>query len=289
MSNQNYVPDKVWQWKEGNGGKFSNINRPSSGPRFEQPLPEGKHALQLYSLATPNGVKVNILLEELIELGISAAQYDAFTIDIMEGAQFSSGFTQANPNSKIPALIDNSHAPPIRVFESGSILLYLAEKFSAFLPKDLATRTECLNWLFWQMGSAPLLGGGFGHFYAYAPEKYEYPIDRYTMEVKRQLDVLNKHLENNQFLCGDQYTIADMAIWPWYGQLVEGWLYDAAEFLNVDAYAHVLRWSKRISSRPAVKRGRIVNKTWGEAHEQLHERHESSDFDLKTQDKQSQS
>ncbi|OCQ20466.1 glutathione-dependent disulfide-bond oxidoreductase [Pseudoalteromonas luteoviolacea] len=285
MSNQTYSPDKVWQWKEGNGGKFANINRPTSGSRFEQPLPQGEHSLQLYSLATPNGIKVTILLEELIEAGISEANYDAYTIDIMEGEQFSSGFTQANPNSKIPALIDLSQNPPLRVFESGSILLYLADKFATFLPKDTMTKTECLNWLFWQMGSAPILGGGFGHFYAYAPEKFEYPIDRYTMEVKRQLDVLNNHLANNKFMCGDTYTIADMAIWPWYGQLVEGRLYDAAEFLGVNEYTNVLRWSRDISARPAVKRGCIVNKTWGEPHEQLHQRHHSSDFELKTQDK----
>ncbi|MBQ4813006.1 glutathione-dependent disulfide-bond oxidoreductase [Pseudoalteromonas luteoviolacea] len=285
MSNQTYSPDKVWQWKEGNGGKFANINRPTSGSRFEQPLPQGEHSLQLYSLATPNGIKVTILLEELIEAGISEANYDAYTIDIMEGEQFSSGFTQANPNSKIPALIDLSQNPPLRVFESGSILLYLADKFATFLPKDTMTKTECLNWLFWQMGSAPILGGGFGHFYAYAPEKFEYPIDRYTMEVKRQLDVLNNHLANNKFMCGDTYTIADMAIWPWYGQLVEGRLYDAAEFLGVNEYTNILRWSRDISARPAVKRGCIVNKTWGEPHEQLHQRHHSSDFELKTQDK----
>ncbi|KZN38907.1 hypothetical protein N480_11800 [Pseudoalteromonas luteoviolacea S2607] len=285
MSNQLYSPDKIWQWKEGNGGKFASINRPTSGPRFDQPLPKGAHSLQLYSLATPNGMKVTILLEELLEAGISEAEYDAYTIDIMEGAQFSSGFTRANPNSKIPALIDASHNPPLRVFESGSILLYLAEKFAAFMPTDVTAKTECLNWLFWQMGSAPTLGGGFGHFYAYAPEKFEYPIDRYTMEVKRQLDVLNKHLASNQFMCGNDYTIADIAIWPWYGQLVDGKLYDAAEFLNVDEYPNVQRWSNEIAARPAAKRGCIVNKTWGEPHEQLHQRHHSSDFELKTQDK----
>ncbi|KZN43673.1 glutathione-dependent disulfide-bond oxidoreductase [Pseudoalteromonas luteoviolacea] len=285
MSNQPYSPDKVWQWKEGNGGKFANINRPTSGSRFDQPLPKGEHSLQLYSLATPNGIKVTILLEELLEAGMSEANYDAYTIDIMEGEQFSSGFAQVNPNSKIPALIDASQNPPLRVFESGSILLYLAEKFAAFLPKDIAAKTECLNWLFWQMGSAPILGGGFGHFYAYAPEKFEYPIDRYTMEVKRQLDVLNKHLASNKFLCGNDYTIADIAIWPWYGQLVDGKLYDAAEFLDVNKYANVQRWSNEIAARPAVKRGCIVNKTWGEPHEQLHQRHHSIDFELKTQDK----
>ncbi|MDK1287104.1 glutathione-dependent disulfide-bond oxidoreductase [Pseudoalteromonas umbrosa] len=285
MTKTTYTPERVWQWQEGNGGKFANINRPTAGHRFETTLPTGKHPLQLYSLATPNGVKVTILLEELLEKGIAGAEYDAFLIDIMEGDQFSSGFCDINPNSKIPALIDNSQTPSIRVFESGAILLYLAEKFSEFLPKSLALRTECLNWLFWQMGAAPILGGGFGHFYAYAPEKYQYPIDRYTMEVKRQLDVLNNHLQNNAYMCGDEYTIADIAIWPWYGVLVEGGLYEAAEFLNVQEYTHVQRWAKSISKRPAVKRGRMVNRTWGEPSEQLHQRHDSSDFELNTQDK----
>ncbi|AOT07343.1 glutathione-dependent disulfide-bond oxidoreductase [Pseudoalteromonas luteoviolacea] len=285
MTKSPYTPEKVWQWQSGNGGKFSSINRPTAGPRFNKSLPAGKHPLQLYSLATPNGVKVTILLEELLEKGIADAEYNAFLIDIMEEDHFSSGFCDINPNSKIPALIDNSQQPAIRVFESGAILLYLAEKFSAFIPKPLHLRTECLNWLFWQMGSAPILGGGFGHFYAYAPEKLQYPIDRYTMEVKRQLDVLNIHLQDNTYLCGNEYTIADIAIWPWYGVLVTGGLYDAAEFLNVDAYPHVQRWAKLISTRSAVKRGRMVNRTWGEDSEQLHERHQASDFDLNTQDK----
>ncbi|ESP94034.1 glutathione-dependent disulfide-bond oxidoreductase [Pseudoalteromonas luteoviolacea] len=284
MAQNTYTPEKVWQWEAGNGGKFANINRPTAGHRFDQPLPTGKHPLQLYSLATPNGVKVTILLEELLEKGINGAEYDAFLIDIMEGEQFSSGFTDVNPNSKIPALVDTTHQPAINVFESGSILLYLAEKFSEFIPDKLVDRTKCLNWLFWQMGSAPILGGGFGHFYAYAPEKFQYPIDRYTMEVKRQLDVLNIHLQNNRYLCGDDYTIADMAIWPWYGVLVEGGLYEAAEFLDVQAYPNVIRWAKQISARPAVKKGRMVNRTWGEEHEQLHERHDSHDFKSKSQD-----
>ncbi|KZN64557.1 hypothetical protein N473_14630 [Pseudoalteromonas luteoviolacea CPMOR-1] len=285
MTKSTYTPEKVWQWQSGNGGKFANINRPTAGHRFEKSLSVGQHPLQLYSLATPNGVKVTILLEELLEKGISEAEYDAFLIDIMEGDQFSSGFCDINPNSKIPALIDNSEQPAIRVFESGAILLYLAEKFSEFIPKSLSMRTECLNWLFWQMGSAPILGGGFGHFYAYAPEKFQYPIDRYTMEVKRQLDVLNIHLQDKTYLCGDEYTIADIAIWPWYGVLVTGGLYDAAEFLNVQDYPHVQRWAKLISNRNAVKRGRMVNRTWGEDSEQLHERHQASDFDVNTQDK----
>ncbi|KID54708.1 S-transferase [Pseudoalteromonas luteoviolacea] len=285
MTQTTYTPEKVWQWQSGNGGKFANINRPTAGHRFEKSLSVGQHPLQLYSLATPNGVKVTILLEELLEKGISEAEYDAFLVDIMEGDQFSSGFCNINPNSKIPALIDNSQQPAIRVFESGAILLYLAEKFSEFIPKSLSMRTECLNWLFWQMGSAPILGGGFGHFYAYAPEKFQYPIDRYTMEVKRQLDVLNIHLQDKTYLCGDEYTIADIAIWPWYGVLVTGGLYDAAEFLNVQDYPHVQRWAKLISNRNAVKRGRMVNRTWGEDNEQLHERHHASDFDLNTQDK----
>ncbi|KZN50730.1 glutathione-dependent disulfide-bond oxidoreductase [Pseudoalteromonas luteoviolacea] len=288
MTQTTYTPERVWQWQAGNGGKFANINRPTAGHRFDKALPTGKHPIQLYSLATPNGVKVTILLEELLEKGIVGAEYNAFLIDIMEGDQFSSGFCDINPNSKIPALIDNSQTPSIRVFESGAILLYLAEKFSEFIPNSLALRTECLNWLFWQMGSAPILGGGFGHFYAYAPEKYPYPIDRYTMEVKRQLDVLNNHLQNNTYMCGDEYTIADIAIWPWYGVLVEGGLYEAAEFLNVQEYAHVQRWAKSISKRPAVKRGRMVNRTWGEPSEQLHQRHDSSDFELNTQDKLNQ-
>ncbi|WP_419147709.1 glutathione-dependent disulfide-bond oxidoreductase [Pseudoalteromonas 'SMAR'] len=287
MSTSGYTPPKVWQhaWQTDDGNKFASINRPTAGSRYQQSLPQGKHPLQLYSLATPNGVKVTILLEELLAAGHSGAEYDAFLIDIMAGEQFSSGFVALNPNSKIPALLDTSTETPTKVFESGSILLYLAEKFNAFIPQDSAKRTECLNWLFWQMGAAPLLGGGFGHFYAYAPEYFEYPINRYTMEVKRQLDMLNQHLANNQYICGDEYTIADMAIWPWYGVLAQGHLYDAAEFLDVNGYEHVIRWAAEIAARPAVKRGKMVNRTWGEPHEQLHERHDASDFDSKTQDK----
>ncbi|MEI5639371.1 MULTISPECIES: glutathione-dependent disulfide-bond oxidoreductase [unclassified Pseudoalteromonas] len=287
MSTSGYTPPKVWQhaWQTDDGNKFANINRPTAGARYQQSLPQGKHPLQLYSLATPNGVKVTILLEELLAAGRSDAEYDAFLIDIMAGEQFSSGFVALNPNSKIPALLDTSTETPTKVFESGSILLYLAEKFNAFIPQDSAKRTECLNWLFWQMGAAPLLGGGFGHFYAYAPEYFEYPINRYTMEVKRQLDMLNQHLANNQYMCGDEYTIADMAIWPWYGVLAQGHLYDAAEFLDVNGYEHVIRWAGEIAARPAVQRGKMVNRTWGEPHEQLHERHDASDFDSKTQDK----
>ncbi|WP_396588571.1 glutathione-dependent disulfide-bond oxidoreductase [Bermanella sp. R86510] len=285
MSHDSYVPPKVWTWEQGNGGKFANINRPEAGATFEQALPQGKHPLQLYSLATPNGVKVTIMLEELLQLGIKEAEYDAYLINIMEGDQFSSGFVDINPNSKIPALLDTSVSPAQRVFESGSILLYLAEKFDAFLPKDMAKRTETMSWLFWQMGSAPLLGGGFGHFYAYAPEKFEYAINRYTMEVKRQLDVLDRQLANNQYIAGDEYTIADMAIWPWYGALVKNKVYDAAEFLQAHEYTNVLRWTDEIAQRPGVKRGQIVNKTWGDADRQLHERHDASDFELRTQDK----
>ncbi len=285
MTETTYIPPKVWQWQAGNGGKFANINRPVAGPTHDKELPVGKHPLQLYSLATPNGVKVTILLEELLAAGISAAEYDAWLINIMEGDQFGSGFVAVNPNSKIPALMDHSVNPPQRLFESGSILMYLAEKFNAFIPADAAGRAECFNWLFWQMGSAPILGGGFGHFYAYAPEKYQYPIDRYTMEIKRQLDVLNRHLADKEFICGDEYSIADMAIWPWYGVLVRGGLYDAAEFIEAHTYTHVLRWADTIAARPAVQRGRMVNRTWGEPHEQLHERHDASDFLLKTADK----
>src|SRR5690606_7585852 len=274
-----YIPPKVWQWQQGNGGAFASINRPIAGPTHEKALPRGQHALQLYSMGTPNGVKVTIMLEELLEAGITAADYDAWLIRIHEGDQFGSGFVAVNPNSKIPALLDYSVTPPQRVFESASILLYLAEKFNAFIPHEVAARTECFNWLFWQMGSAPLLGGGFGHFYAYAPEKYEYPINRYAMEVKRQLDVLNRHLAENRYMCGDDYSIADMAIWPWYGVLVQGGLYEAAEFLDVQSYTHVRRWADEIAARPAVKRGRIVNRTWGEPHEQLAERHSAADFD----------
>lgn len=285
MPNKPYTPPKVWQWNQESGGKFANINRPIAGATFDKALPSGKHPFQLYSLATPNGVKVTILLEELLEAGFSEAEYDAWLINIMEGEQFSSGFVEVNPNSKIPALLDNSTTPPTRLFESGSILLYLAEKFGKFIPAAPAQRTECMNWLFWQMGSAPLLGGGFGHFYAYAPEKFEYAIDRYTMEVKRQLDVLDKQLANNRFVSGNEYTIADMAIWPWYGALVKNEVYEAAEFIEAHTYKNVLRWADEIAARPAVKRGRIVNKAWGEESEQLHERHDASDFELRTEDK----
>lgn len=285
MSGNTYTPPKVWQWEQGNGGKFANINRPISGATHDQELPVGKHPLQLYSLATPNGVKVTILLEELLAAGIQAAEYDAWLINIMEGEQFSSGFVAVNPNSKIPAMVDNSTNPPTRLFESGSMMLYLAEKFGQFIPKSAAGRTECLNWLFWQMASAPILGGGFGHFYAYAPEKYEYPINRYTMEVKRQLDVLDKQLANHDYIAGDEYTIADMAIWPWYGALVRNEVYEAAEFLDASSYKNVLRWAEKIAARPAVKRGRMVNKAWGEPANQLRERHDASDFELRTEDK----
>jgi GST-like protein len=274
-----YVPPKVWTWNSESGGKFANINRPISGATHEKALPSGNHDLQLYSLATPNGVKVTVMLEELIELGISKAEYNAYLVNIMEGDQFSSGFVDINPNSKIPALLDRGTTPPTRVFESGAILLYLAEKFDAFYPKDVATRAECQSWLMWQMGSAPFLGGGFGHFYAYAPEKLEYPIERYTMEVKRQLDVLDKRLAENTYLCGDEYTIADIATFPWYGALVLGHLYDAAEFLDVTSYTHVVRWAEQISERPAVQRGRRVNRVWGPDEEQMAERHSAVDFD----------
>jgi GST-like protein len=285
MSNNAYVPPKVWEWEPGNGGKFANINRPVSGATHEQPLPKGEHDLQLYSLATPNGQKVTILLEELLEAGVKEADYDAYLINILEGEQFSSGFVEVNPNSKIPALLDKSTEPGTRVFESGSILLYLAEKFGHFLPTTPAARTECLNWLFWQMGSAPLLGGGFGHFYAYADEKLEYPINRFTMEIKRQLDVLDKQLANNEFVAGDEYSIADMAIFPWYGALVRNEVYEAAEFIQAHTYKNVQRWAEQLSQRPAVKRGRMVNKSWGEPEEQLHQRHSAEDFETKTQDK----
>ncbi|MEI6116346.1 MAG: glutathione-dependent disulfide-bond oxidoreductase [Burkholderiales bacterium] len=280
-----YVPPKVWTWAQPNGGAFANINRPIAGPTHDKALPVGRHPLQLYSLGTPNGVKVTILLEELLALGHAGAEYDAWLINIRNGDQFGSDFVAINPNSKIPALLDRSGPKPIRVFESGSILLYLAEKFGAFLPKDLAGRTEALNWLFWQMGSAPYLGGGFGHFYAYAPVKIEYAIDRFAMEVKRELDVLNRHLSDNEYLAAGGYTIADMAVFPWYGGLVKGWLYGASEFLNVEEYKHVQRWADLIYSRPAVKRGRMVNRLTGEPSEQLRERHEARDFDTRTQDK----
>lgn len=274
-----YTPPKVWKWEAGNGGKFANINRPIAGATHDKDLPVGEHLLQVYSLATPNGVKVTVMLEELLEIGIKEAEYDAWLIDIMAGDQFSSGFVAVNPNSKIPAMMDHSVNPPQRVFESGSILLYLAEKFGAFMPKDPVAKTECMNWLFWQMGSAPILGGGFGHFYAYAPEKFEYPINRFTMEIKRQLDVLDRHLADNPYLAGAEYSIADMAIWPWYGALVLGRLYDAAEFIEADSYQHLMRWAKAVDLRPAVQRGRIVNRTWGETFEQLRERHSAADFD----------
>ncbi|WP_278801124.1 glutathione-dependent disulfide-bond oxidoreductase [Marinobacter nauticus] len=285
MSDPTYTPPKVWKWDPNNGGKFSNINRPIAGPTHEKELPVGEHPFQLYSLATPNGVKATVMLEELLEKGIKEAEYDAWLIRITEGDQFSSGFVKVNPNSKIPAMLDRSVDPAIRVFESGSILFYLAEKYDAFLPRDPAKRTETMNWLFWQMGSAPFLGGGFGHFYAYAPEKYEYPINRYTMEVKRQLDVLDRQLADNQYIAGDEYTIADMAIWPWYGALVKNMVYEAAEFLEAHTYTNVVRWTDEVAKRPAVKRGRMVNKAWGDLASQLHERHDASDFDLRTQDK----
>ncbi len=279
MSEQPYTPPRVWEWKQANGGQFANINRPIAGPTHEQALPRGQHPLQLYSLATPNGVKVTILLEELLALGHTGAEYDAWLIRIQQGDQFGSGFVEVNPNSKIPALMDYSGEQPVRVFESGAILLYLAEKFGAFLPQDVAGRTETLNWLFWQMGSAPYLGGGFGHFYQYAPVKIEYAIDRFSMEAKRQLDVLNRRLADSPYLGGDSYSIADIAVWPWYGALVLGQLYGAAEFLQVDDYPHVQRWAREIAERPAVQRGRRVNRTWGDEAEQLAERHSAADLD----------
>ena len=285
MSDNNYQPPKVWTWKKGEGGTFANINRPIAGPTHERTLPIGKHPLQLYSLGTPNGQKVTILLEELLAVGVSEAEYDAHLIRIGEGDQFSSGFVEVNPNSKIPALMDHSVTPPIRVFESGAILLYLAEKFGHFLPKDLAARTETLNWLFWLQGSAPYLGGGFGHFYNYAPMKIEYAINRFAMETKRQLDVLDRQLATHRFIAGEEYTIADIAIWPWYGALAKGGLYDAAEFLDIASYKNFARWADEVANRPAVKRGRIVNRTFGEPSEQLHERHDASDFELRTEDK----
>jgi len=280
-----YSPPSVWTWDQESGGRFANINRPIAGATHEKDLPVGRHPLQLYSLATPNGVKVTVMLEELLELGHAGAEYDAWLIRIHDGDQFGSGFVAANPNSKIPALMDHSSGTPQRVFESGAILIYLAEKFGAFLPAGGSARAECLSWLFWQMGSAPFLGGGFGHFYAYAPTKMEYPINRYAMEVKRQLDVLDRHLADKPYLAGDDYTIADMAVWPWYGTLVKGQLYEAGEFLQVHTYTHVLRWTNQIAQRPAVKRGRMVNRGWGDPASQLHERHEASDFDTRTQDK----
>ena len=282
-----YVPPKVWTWAKPSGGHFASINRPIAGPTHDKELPVGRHPLQLYSLGTPNGIKVTVMLEELLALGHAGAEYDAWLIKIGEGDQFGSGFVAVNPNSKIPALLDRSGPEPIRVFESGSILLYLAEKFGAFLPKDIAARTETLNWLFWQMGSAPYLGGGFGHFYAYAPTKIEYAIDRFAMEVKRQLDVLDRRLAESAYLAGDDYTIADIAVFPWYGGLVKGWQYDAAEFLSVQDYKNVQRWAEAIYARPAVRRGRMVNRVRGEESEQVRERHDASDFDGKFQDSSS--
>ncbi|MBV9747451.1 MAG: glutathione-dependent disulfide-bond oxidoreductase [Acetobacteraceae bacterium] len=280
-----YTPPKVWTWSKASGGQFASINRPISGATHDKELPIGDHPLQLYSLATPNGVKVTIMLEELLALGHRGAEYDAWLIRINEGEQFGSGFVAVNPNSKIPALVDRSGPTPIRVFESGAILMYLAEKFGAFLPTEAAERAECLSWLFWQMGSTPYLGGGFGHFYAYAPTKVEYAIDRFAMEAKRQLDVLDKRLADSEYVAGPEYTIADIAIWPWYGGLAKGWLYDAAEFLQVQQYEHVQRWAETVGARPAVQRGRMVNRTFGEPSSQLHERHSASDFETKTQDK----
>jgi len=280
-----FTPPKVWTWNKEGVGRFASINRPIAGPTHDKELPVGRHPLQLYSLATPNGVKVTVMLEELLALGHVGAEYDAWLIRIMDGDQFGSGFVAVNPNSKIPALLDRSGPKPIRVFESGAILLYLAEKFGAFLPSDPATRAECLSWLFWQMGSAPFLGGGFGHFYAYAPLKIEYAIDRFAMEVKRQLDVLDRRLAQSAYLAGPDYTIADIAVWPWYGGLGKGRLYGAGEFLQVEGYVNVQRWTDAIGNRPAVQRGRKVNCTWGELADQLHERHDAGDFETKTQDK----
>lgn len=279
-----YTPPKIWTHQT-SGGKFANINRPVAGATHSKELPVGKHPLQVYSLATPNGVKVTVMLEELLALGHSGAEYDAWLININDGAQFSSGFVGVNPNSKIPALLDRSGSAPVRVFESGAILVYLAEKFGALLPTEPARRAECLSWLFWQMGSAPFLGGGFGHFYAYAPEKLEYPINRYAMEVKRQMDVLNQRLAESEYLAGADYTIADIATWPWYGALAKGQLYEAGEFLQVQEYTHVLRWADQIAQRPAAQRGRKVNRSWGDPASQLHERHDAADFETKTQDK----
>jgi GST-like protein len=280
-----YTPPNVWTWNKANGGRFANINRPIAGPTHDKELPVGRHPLQLYSLGTPNGVKVTVMLEELLALGHTGAEYDAWLIRIGDGDQFGSGFVEVNPNSKIPALLDRSGQKPIRVFESGAILLYLAEKFGAFLPAEVSARAECLSWLFWQMGSAPYLGGGFGHFYAYAPTKIEYAIDRFAMEAKRQLDVLDRRLAESEYLAGAEYTIADIAVWPWYGGLAQGVLYGAAEFLSVQDYKHVQRWAETIGKRPAVQRGRMVNRVNGEPSSQLHERHDASDFETKTQDK----
>jgi len=280
-----YLPPKVWTWNKDSGGRFANINRPIAGPTHEKDLPVGRHPFQLYSLATPNGVKVTVMFEELLALGHADAEYDAWLINIGQGDQFGSGFVDVNPNSKIPALVDRSGPTPIRVFESGAILVHLAEKFGAFLPTQPGPRAECLSWLFWQMGSAPYLGGGFGHFYAYAPQKIEYAIDRFAMEVKRQLDVLNRRLADTPYLGGEDYTIADMAVWPWYGGMAKGLLYEGGEFLQVHEYTHVIRWADQIGERPAVQRGRMVNRVFGELASQLRERHDASDFETKTQDK----
>ena len=285
MADTDYTPPEVWTWNKESGGRFASINRPIAGPTHDRELPVGEHPLQLYSLATPNGVKATVMLEELLAAGHAGAEYDAWLVRIMDGDQFGSGFVDVNPNSKIPALVDRSGPEPIRVFESGSILFYLAEKFGAFLPTDPAGRAEVMSWLFWQMGAGPLLGGGFGHFYAYAPVKIEYAIDRYAMEVKRQLDVLDRRLADNEFLGGADYSIADIAVWPWYGALVKGLVYDAGAFLAVQDYTNVIRWTDQIAQRPAVKRGRMVNRIMGEPASQLHERHDASDFDTKTQDK----
>ena len=285
MTETPYTPPKVWTWDQANGGQFANINRPIAGATHDKPLPIGQHPLQLYSMATPNGVKVTVMLEELLALGHSGAEYDAWLIEIGKGDQFGSGFVAVNPNSKIPAMMDHSVTPPVRLFESGAILLYLADKFAAFIPKDPASRAECLNWLFWQMGSAPYLGGGFGHFYAYAPTKMEYPINRFAMETKRQLDVLDRQLALTPFIAGNDYTIADMAIWAWYGNLVLGRQYGAGEFLDVTSYTHLLAWAQKIDARPAVMRGKMVNRSWGDLTGQLHERHNATDFDTQTQDK----
>ncbi|MEH6347187.1 MAG: glutathione-dependent disulfide-bond oxidoreductase [Bermanella sp.] len=278
MSDPIYTPPKVWKWEAGIDNRFSKINRPTAGATHDKVLPKGEHPFQLYSLATPNGVKVTVMLEELIELGFKEAEYDAYLVDIMSGDQFGNEFVEINPNSKIPALLDMSTNPPTRIFESGAILVHLAEKFDAFLPKEASQRAEVMSWLMWQMGATPMLGGGFGHFYAYAPEKYQYPIDRYTMEIKRQLDVLDKQLANNKFIAGDEYSIADMAIWAWYGALVKNKVYEAAEFIEAHTYTNVIRWTDEIAQRPAVKRGRIVNKAWGKPEEQLIERHSMEDF-----------
>jgi GST-like protein len=285
MSDPTYTPPAVWTWEQSSGGKFANINRPIAGATHDKELPVGKHPLQLHSLATPNGVKVTIMLEELLAMGFEGAEYDAYLVNIGEGDQFGSGFVDINPNSKIPAMMDHSGDKPVRLFESASIMLYLADKFGALVPSDPVKRAETINWLFWQMGSAPYLGGGFGHFYAYAPEKYEYPINRFTMEAKRQLDVLDRQLAVTPWIAGDEYTIADIAIWSWYGQLVLGNLYSAAEFLDVASYTNVMTWAEKINARPAVQRGRMVNRPFGEPSEQLHERHDASDFDTQTQDK----